>query len=60
MIKRVSQYFQVVSPSFLLPCLGNEVHLPDEAIGAEFPVEASEKILSCLTDLMVSRVGDNL
>lgn len=60
MIKRVSRYFQVVSPFFLLPCLGNELHFPDEAIGAEFPVKASDKILSCLTDLMVSRVGDNI
>lgn len=50
MIKHASKCFQVVSRSSLLPCLGNELHLPDE--GVVFPLEASKRILSSPTDLM--------
>lgn len=59
-IKHSSKCFQVLNHSSLLPRLGEEFHSPDEAIGPKFPLEASKKILSCLTDLMGSRAGDNL
>ena len=37
--------FPVVSHSSLRPCLSNALLSPDEAIGAECPLEASKKIL---------------
>lgn len=60
MIKHASKCFPVLSHSSLLPHLGDEFHFPDEAKGTEFPLEASKKILACLTDLMGSGAGDNL
>lgn len=45
MLKHASKCFQVVNQSSLLPHLDDEFHFPDEAIGAEFPLEASKKSL---------------
>lgn len=60
MLKHASKCFQVVNHSPLVPHLDDEFHFPDEAIGAEFPLEASKQTLSCLTDLMGNRIGDYL